>query len=180
MHLLHEDTELGIGYKERLARKKRKKCDRSARLAARRGALIESGERGVCARSFRACVYSTGVHLDSVYVSRVFLNRRAFQSSSPCQLLITLFMHVSFSLHPASTRRHMCLPPFLSPSAAPQGSLLNAAICLRLRLPGPPVPSPPSPAPPLVNHGANCRSRRGGRGQPRKVKVEVGDKDRSH
>lgn len=156
---------LGIGYKERLARKRGKKCDRSARLAARRGNNGVWRKRGVCARSPRACVYSTGVHLDSVYVRRVVLIRRALQSSSPCQLLITLFMHVSFSLQP-----FLHAPPYVSSSLSVtfSGSPGQPVKCCNLS-PSPSPRPPPHPTPyprlPLVNHGANCRSRRrGGRG----------------
>lgn len=62
-------------------------------------------------------------------------NRRcSFQFFSPragARLPLTTLlaaMHVSFYL--ASLSLHMRLSPSLSPSAAPQGSLLNAAICL--------------------------------------------------
>lgn len=157
MPLFHEDPELGIGWKERLARGRRSKRGRSASIVARRGALIPSGGRGcVCACSSCACVHGASVHLDSSSVSRLFLNRRR---AAPV-----------FPAVPASNRtRHACLflsippphaPPYVSSSlpvtfSGSPGQLLNAAICLRL-------PPPPPKAPPLVNHGANCCSQRRG------------------
>lgn len=121
--------------------------------------------RGACLSFFCICVYSTSVvHLDSIYASRVFLNRPCmFQSFSPSFFFfITLLLQcMSLSLYPAFL--HMCLSPSLSPSAAPQGRLLNAAICLCLpSLPClPPFFSPSSllsaflSGSPLMNHSAN-------------------------
>lgn len=161
---------------------RRKKCDRGARIAAWRGALIESGGRGgVCAFASCACVYSTSVHLDSIYVSWVFLNRpRAFQSFSPCQLFffsqITLFMHVSFS--------PSCLhaPPYVSYSLSItfSGSPGQAVKCCNLS----PSPGLYPRLPSLLRCSwitALTAAPEGGEPPDKKrVRVEVGDKDISH
>lgn len=89
----------------------------------------------MCFRFLCVCVQykcPSGLHLCQLSLSEstayvpIFLTLPAFffpKSHSSC---------MSLSLHAASMLRHMCLTPFLSPSATPQGRLLNAAICLRL------------------------------------------------
>lgn len=121
-----------------------------------------------------------GVHvfLSSVYVCTVralsiwtpFMPAESFWIDRVCSNLshrasfffITLLLQcMSLSLYPAFL--HMCLSPSLSPSAAPQGRLLNAAICLCLpSLPClPPFFSPSTllsaflSGSPLMNHSAN-------------------------
>lgn len=111
-------------------------------------------------------------------------------SESACVPFFLTVPASNHTLHACLFLSPSCLhaPPYVSSSLSVtfSGSPGQPVKCCNLSpssspRPPPPVPLLPSPAPPLVNHGANCRSRRrGGRGQLRKVKVEVGDKDGSH
>ena len=122
---------------------------------------------GACVSCFCICVYSRSacIHLDSIYASqslfpwigRVRSNlphraRRRASFFSPHHLLAT--MRVSFSLSPHLPSPSICVFSLsLSPSAAPRGSPLNAAICLCL----PPSPSPLPLPPPLPAHFSEAR-----------------------
>lgn len=107
---------------------------------------VEEGVEGACVSCCCMCVCTVRV-CASIWTpfmpAESLLNRRCMFQSSSLSFITLLLQCMSYSLYLASLFLHMCLSLSLSPSAAPQGRLLNAAICLCL----PSLPSlPPSVA----------------------------------
>lgn len=112
-------------------------CERRSEPAEEEGeelhvALVSVFVCEACAHPSGPLVPMSYLWIDDVGSSFSSSSRRVSSFNHPLST-----MHVSFYF--ASLSLHMWLSPSLSPSVAPQGSLLNAAICLC------PPSSPPPP-----------------------------------